>query len=437
MTTTAVDPVGACHDTDDRHPLKVAYVVSRFPKLTETFVLYELIALEALGVAVEIYPLLRARQRVTHPEAEQWTRRARFHPFFSFPILAAQLHFLRRSPRAYLSLLLDVLRQTWGSPNFFIGAIGIFPKSVRFAYEMARDGVTHIHAHFANHPTVAAFIINRLTGIPFSFTAHAFDLHVDRRMLDTKVAAAAFAVTISEYNKRLMLSECGEAAAAKIHVIHCGVDIDVFDSGPYEPNAGSFRIICVGSLEERKGHQTLLDACAFLHERGVDFVCDVIGEGPMRSILADRIAQLGLGDRVCLLGGKPRPEVVRMLRAADVAVLVSQSDAEGKSEGIPVVLMEAMASRLPVVASDISGIPELVAHGHTGFLVPPRHPTALADALECLARDAGLRRRLGEAGREKISREFDLRTNVTELLMLMLPSRETPNRGALPYHTNR
>ena len=208
--------------------MKVAYIMSRFPKLTETFVLYEMLALEELGIQVEIYPLLRARQRVMHPEAQRLVRRAHFQPFMSLAIVRAQWHFLRRQPRVYLQLLAEVLRETWGSANFCLGALAIFPKAVAFAYEMVNAGITHVHAHFANHPAVAAFIIHRLTGIPFSFTAHAHDLYVERRMLATKVEAAAFVVTISAYNKALMVETCGQDAATKIHIIHCGVDPDVF-----------------------------------------------------------------------------------------------------------------------------------------------------------------------------------------------------------------
>lgn len=414
-----VDP-GAPQRPTSVPPIRVAYVMSRFPKLTETFVLYEVSTLESLGVPVEIYPLLRERQRIMHPEAEQWTRRANYHPFLSLPILRAQAHFVRRKPGAYFRLWLEVIRKTWGSANFFVGALGIFPKAVRFAYEMERKGVTHIHAHFANHPAVAALIVHRLTGIPYSFTAHGSDLHVERRMLDTKVEAAAFAVTISAYNKQLIVAECGEEARDKVHVIHCGVDSSVFSPRPPSEAGGPLRIICVASFVEVKGHRYLLEACRILRERGLDLTCSLVGEGPLRREIDRGIARLGLGDHVRVLGEKPRGEVARLLAEADAAVLASYPTREGKREGIPVVLMEAMASGLPVVASGISGIPELVESGRTGFLVPPCDPIALADALQRLAEDRALRRRMGEAGREKVLREFNLHTNTLELLTLFL-----------------
>jgi len=404
-------------------PRPVAYVMSRFPKLTETFVLYEIAALEAKGVPVEVYPLLREHQARLHPEAQAWLNRAHFHPFLSKRILKAQLHFLREDAGLYLGLLADVLRRTWGSRNFFLGALGVFPKSVLFAYEMQKKGVRHLHAHFANHPAVAAFIVGRLTGIPYSFTAHGSDLHVERRMLDAKVDESAFAVTVSEYNRELMVETCGEHARGKIHVIHCGVSADVFggsaDGQHGRSRGGGFNLACVASFEPVKGHEHLIEACRILYDRGVDFRCHLIGEGPLRAQTEAAVRRAGLQDRIRFHGGLVRPEVVRLLSLMDAAVLASQPTANGKREGIPVALMEAMASGLPVVSSQLSGIPELVENGREGLLVPPADPEALAAALERLAGDPELRRRMGSAGREKVRRAFDLERSAEALLELL------------------
>lgn len=185
---------------------------------------------------------------------------------------------------------------------------------------------------------------------------------------------------------------------------------------------GLFSILCVGALEEKKGHRYLIEACQFLHRRGVRFACHLVGEGPYRRQLETQIAQAGLQDQVHLHGGCPRPEVVRLLSAADVFALASVATQQGRQEGIPVVLMEAMASGLPVVASALSGIPELVESGWTGILVPPRDATALANALHTLYTDAPVRQRMGQAGRETVLREFDLRANTAALATLFLTS---------------
>jgi colanic acid/amylovoran biosynthesis glycosyltransferase len=399
---------------------KVAYIMSRFPKLSETFVLYEILAMESLGADVAVYPLLRERQQRRHPEADEWIRRARFLPFLSIPILGAQLHFLRNKPTVYLRLWLEILRGTWASANFFVGSLGILPKSVRFAWEMRARGITHVHAHFATHPAMAALIVHRLTGIPFSFTAHGSDLHVDRRMLETKVEAAAFVATVSEYNREMIVADCGAHVRDKIHVIHCGVDSQVFKPRRPRPGNRPLQMVCVASFEDVKGHRYLVEACRILRDQRLDFVCHLIGEGPLRKETERQIAKAGLGACVVLHGGQPRPVVVSMMAESDVAVLASHQTARGKREGIPVALMEAMASGVPVVATRISGIPELVEDGRTGYLVAPGDPAALAGAVRTLAGDAELRERMGRAGREKVIAEFDLRANAARLLELFI-----------------
>lgn len=412
-------PVAAASDV---RPAKVAYVMSRFPKLSETFVLNEMIAMERQGAHVELYPLLRERQPTAHPEVRQWMGRARFLPLLSPRILRAHAHYLLQRPRAYLGMLHEVLGGTLGSLNFFVGALGTIPKAVAFARDAELRGVTHVHAHFATHPTVAALVIRRLTGIPFSFTAHGSDLHVDRTMLPQKVAAAAFVVAISEYNRRVIIDDCGPAAAAKTLVIHCGVDPHYFT--PATPPAEGFEFACVASFERVKGHAFLLEACRLLQAQGVDFRCHLVGDGPLRNEIAEQIRTSGLEGRVIVHGGLPRPEVARLLGRMHAAVLASHPTPEGKREGIPVALMEAMASSLPVVASAISGIPELVAHESCGLLVPSGNPQALADALARLHGDPALRQRLGRAARERVCQDFDLYLNAGRLLDVIVGQRQ-------------
>jgi glycosyltransferase involved in cell wall biosynthesis len=318
----------------------------------------------------------------------------------------------------YFSTLWALLRGTWGSPNFFLGAVGIFPKTVYFAEMMEAVGIQHLHAHFANHPAAAAFVIRRLTGIPYSFTAHGSDLHVDRHMLREKVAEAALVVTISNYNRELIIKECGDQYRDKVAVVHCGVDTSVFQMRkrpPVDEIRSQFRILCIGTLHEVKGQTYLIEACRLLKERGIDVVCHLVGDGPDRKLLEQQIERAGLAGQVLLRGRQTRPQIAQLLAEVDVTVAPSVPTKQGKREGIPVALMEAMGSGVPVVASHLSGIPELVADEHSGLLVQPRDAHGLAAALERLWREPDLRRRLGEAGRDTVAREFDLRTNAVTL----------------------
>src|SRR5215216_6193983 len=418
-------------NVEEKHKLqgiKVAYIMSRFPKLTETFILFEMLAMRQQGIQVEVYPLLREQEEVMHPEAVQFVEVAHFQPFISLPIVRANLHFLWKKPFVYLKTLWDVLRANWGSFNFFTGMIGIFPKTVLLAYQMRADHVQHVHAHFASHPAAAGFIIHRLVGIPYSFTAHGSDLHRDRHMLREKVAEAAFIAAISEYNKELIISECRGNYREKVTVVHCGVDTEVFRARshetPYEKEENPFMILCVGTLHEVKGQAYLIEASRQLQERGFNFECHFVGDGPDKKSLTELVEQAGLSDKVYFQGRRTRDEIARLLLDADVLTAPSVPTSDGRREGIPVVLMEAMGSGVPVIASDLSGIPELVNSKLTGLLVPPRDAKSLADALERYIKDPDLRRRLGQAGRDKVVEEFDLNKNAAKLAECFLKDRQ-------------
>ncbi len=396
-------------------PKRIAYMMSRFPKITETFVLYEILELEKLGFEMAIYPLLRHRSAQTHAEAESLVRRAvHYQPFLSPSIIGANLWFLFHRPIRYLRALWEIVSGTFGCSNFFLGALLFFPKCAWFARDMERRRIEHIHAHFANHPALAALFIHRLTHIPFSFTAHGSDLHVRQRMLDRKIAASRFTVMISQYNKRFVLDRFGERLADKMVIIHCGIDPSIFKPTPL-PNGDTLNILTVASLRKVKGHRHLLDACHLLQQRGVSFHCHLVGDGPRRAGIEQQLQRLDLTTRVTLHGDQPRSRVAAWMAEADVVVLTSIQTRQGNREGIPVVLMEAMASARPVVASDLSGIPELVQHEKTGLLVPPGEPTAIADALQRLATDPDLNHTLGTAGRQRVVQHFNLKENVREL----------------------
>ena len=423
---------GSVASGSDR-PLRIGYVMSRFPKLTETFILAELEAMDRAGVQVELHPLLRQTGEPVQPAAKRWIERAHYLPFLSLPILGSQWRFLadRRRRRRYVRALLDMLAGTWRSPNFLLGGIGIFPKVAHMSLQMVDEGVEHVHCHFANHPALAGWLIHRLVGIPYSFTAHGSDLHVDRTMLPAKVAEAAFVVTISRDNQALIESTAGPADIGKVDVIHCGVDPASFRPAE-RGRGGPLRVVAVGTLHEVKGQVHLIDACKSLVDRGVDVTCRFIGDGPDRNALAARIEEAGLDGRVKLVGRLTSDAVAAELADADVLVAPSVPTRGGKREGIPVVLMEAMAAGLPVVASRLSGIPELVTDDVDGLLVPPGDPAALADALQRLASDPALRARLGSEGRATVVRDFDVDRNAAALAARFAASagRPDPERAA-------
>ncbi len=399
---------------------RVAYIMSRFPKITETFVLFEMREMERLGLDVDVYPLQRERTAVSHPEASPYVERAKFAPWLTCAMLAACAHFLLRRPRVFLQTVWTLVRANFGSARYLAGALLFLPKAVWFARAMQRSGVQHVHAHFASHPAAVAYVIHRLTGIPYSFTAHGSDLHRDRHMLREKVAEAAAVIAISRYNRRLIIEECGPRCAEKVHVVHCGVDLSEWrpKAPPHLrslPVAAPLRVMCVGTLHAVKGQRYLIEACRQLRDAGVGVACRFIGDGPDEPMLKALSARHGLENCVQFLGRKTASEVRQLLAGADALVAPSVPTRDGRREGIPVVLMEALAAGVPVVASDLSGIPELVIDGETGLLTPPGDAAAIAQALQRLAVDPSLREELAALGRAKVEREFNLAANAAAL----------------------
>lgn len=399
----------------ERQPQRVAYIMSRFPKLTETFVFLEILALEREGFCVEIFPLRRERATIMHPEVQNLVARAHFMPLLNLPILRANLRAFGQQPRAYLGALRTLVRANLGSARYLAGGLAAFPKAVYVGEQMVAAGVSHVHAHFASHPAAVAFVIHRLTGLPYSFTAHGSDLHRDQHMLCEKVAEAAFIVPISDYNRQVILEHCGPQSNGRVHVIHCGVDTtQIAPRRSYELD-GPLHLLCIGTLHAVKGQTYLIEALAALRRQGIDAVVDLVGDGPDRAALQQQAEEAGVGPLVHFHGAQTREQVMDHLRRADVAVAPSVPTADGRREGIPVALMEAMAAGLPVVASRLSGIPELVTDGETGLLALPGDAAALAAAIRRLHDDPALRRRLGRAARAAVERDFDLQGNVALL----------------------
>jgi len=393
----------------------VAYIMSRFPVISETFVLYEMLELQKAGLRIEIFPLIHQDEKVVHPEVESLVKQTHYTPLLSTEALSAQFYWLWKRPKAYLRIWWRAIFGNVRSPNFLVRAVVVVLRAATFARRIQALDVTHVHAHWATHPTLAAYVIHQLTGITYSFTAHADDIYVDRAMLGEKIREASFVVTISEYNRQFLKRLYGTEAEKKLVIVRYGVDFSVFNPPSAKSRSKLFTIICVARLEEKKGHSYLIEACARLKAQSVPFRCLFVGDGKKRREVEIEIARSGLADHIILLGRQPRNRVQELLAEADVFVLSSVTTAKGRQEGLPNVLVEALAVSLPVVATSISGTPELVIDGQTGLLVPPRDAQAIEVAILKLYRDPELGKRLALEGRAKVLREFDLAHNVARL----------------------
>jgi glycosyltransferase involved in cell wall biosynthesis len=398
---------------------KIAYILDCFPVFSETFILREILELKRIGFRVLVMARTNTKESklygtVVHSEAEKMIKDVYYFPASGFEISRLQkarvhLYFLLVSPTRYLKTLLFSYRVD--QRTFWY-----FKESVIHAMKLKEAGVDHIHAHYALDSCKFAMLISMLTGIPYSFTIHAHDIFLPELsdLMVEKFNNAKFVVSISEYNKNFVLDKYPAINPDKIRLIHCGVN-----PAMYVPHGGMNKhptIVSVGRLEELKGFIYLIQACKILkEERGIDFICEIVGSGRQRQELEELINKSELTDQVRLLGAMVQADVSTVLNGADLFVLSCTIEKSGMRDGIPVALMEAMAMEIPAVSTNVSGVPELVKSG-AGLLVEPKEVDQLALAIEkILLLDEQERKEMGKMGRALVENEFNLEKEVRKL----------------------
>ena len=397
----------------------IAVLMTHFPRIDETFILREINELERQGQPVVVVPLVRVAARVVHEEAKPWMRRALFTPLVNRAIVASNLRTLVRDPLRYLRVLLTIILRTVWRPSTLVRSVALFPKAVHLARVLPSMGIRHVHAHFASHAATAAWVISSLTDISYSFTVHGPDVFVHRYLLRDKLAGAKFVRCISVFNKAFLTGLYPEITRGKLEVVRTGVDPEVYDEASRAARKHTaLQVLSVAALSSHRGFPVLIDACARLIKAGFDIECRIVGEGRLRVVTEQWIASHGLSDRVRLLGALPQHEVTRLMGEADLFVFPSIIAVDGQMDGIPVSLMEAMAAGKPVVGSAISGIPELVRHEINGLLVDAAYPQRIEAAIRRLVEDPALRARLGDAGRQTVRQQFDVRRTTAALIAL-------------------
>jgi glycosyltransferase involved in cell wall biosynthesis len=328
-------------------------------------------------------------------------------------------------PARVLRTLLSLHWAAGLNPFVHAGLLAVAPKALATAWWLRHLRVQRIHAHFASHTATCAGIAAAVIGIPFSFTAHAYDIYctsmsLRNGTLDWKLRHAIQVFAISEHGRNFLRARLPSADRDRIHKVYVGIPMDLFKEQASSAINGELRLLCVASFDSKKGLETLLDACALLKSQSVPFHLRVYGKGPLREALANQIARLDLKQHVKLGNPIPQEEVAKELVACHVFVMPCRKDPKtGNIDGIPTVFMEAMATGRPVISCPISGIPELVRNGETGLLVPPDDPAALAGAITRLAFDDSLRTQLGRQARALAEQQHDQRMNTRQLLALM------------------
>jgi glycosyltransferase involved in cell wall biosynthesis len=399
--------------------IKLTYIIGTFPSLTTTFIDREIKQLRQQGVDLQVVSIRHPATTIP-PSAEQ--RELAQGVIYLLPVdwpifVVGNLYFVVRRPWIYLKTLLYLLTCPHPRLRSRVKTLLHFAEGVYAAYLLRGLPIDQLHAHFVDRAAVVALVASRLLDLPYSLTAHANDIYVNPVLLRAKIAEAAFITTCTAYNHGYLSKMVGDEPDGKLHLVYHGLDL-----ARYQPGASTQRahplLLSVGRLTEKKGFPYLLAACQGLKERGYDFECQIVGEGPLHHELETQIAQLGLEDRVTLCGAIPHEAVIDKYREAMLFVLPCVMARDGDRDGIPNVLIEAMAMQLPVVSTRHSGIPELVEDEVNGLLVPPNDERALADALARLLSDPALCTRLGQSGRQRVLEKFDIHRNVQRLLDL-------------------
>ena len=389
-------------------------IVSDFPKVTETFVLRNVQHYLRQGHAVEICHIKPYRAaEVVHGRFAAVTDHALGLPWFSGAALLQAI----RAPGVTASSIGTIISGFLRKPRHLLISLALIPKALALAAHCKSAGIEHIHAEFAGYPATVAWIAARVAGLPFSFSAHAHDIFITQGLLARKAQDACFVRAISQFNKGF-LERLPNYPKDKTEVLRCGVALPEASGSLASRGGGPLRLVFVGALLPRKGVDVLLNALKAL-PKTLDWHLDILGGGSQAAKLEALAAELPK-DRVVFHGPQPSDKVQEAMQGADVVVVPSREGEEGRSEGIPVVLMEAMSLSRPVIASRLSGIPELVIDGKTGLLVPPDDAAALSAALVRLAEGPDLAATLAQAGRARVAEMFDIEKTAQQLLTRMI-----------------
>jgi len=395
-------------------------ILKGYPRISETFISNEIRLLEKLGFNLHLFSMRQPREDFTHESVKKIRARVDYLPETLIKPLPRLLYhnliLASKRPGVYAAALKTAARR------FLRTRKSATIKHLLQAGYLANrllpaSGVTHLHAHFAHSPTSVAMFTSQLTGLPFSFTAHAKDIYTsDPRQLREKIGLSRFVVTCTEYNRN-HLRQIADGHQTPIHRNYHGIDVNLFS----DPGANQqlpdppYRILTIARLTAKKGLPTVLRALKLLTSQGLSLKHILIGDGEDRERILALVNELGLTSVTRWRGTQPHQEVLKHFRNTDLFVLGCEVASNGDRDGIPNVLLESMAMGVPVVSSNISAIPELVENGVTGLLVPPRQPDRMAEAIQRMLIDQELRNRVIPAARQTVAKGFDNRRLIQEL----------------------
>ena len=399
--------------------LRLTYLLSYYPGLTTTFVDREVAVMREMGVNLRILAVNQPNSILSPAQKEIQSIVTYLQPYRRQAVLLAHLRMAWKHPLRYFSTMMYILLILTRPHRTFKHrrkTLWHFMMGVMAADFLMHDPPDHLHVHIVNL-SIMALVISRMLNIPYSVTAHASgDIFIKPVLLKEEFGSAKFVATCTRYNQAY-LKQIGKGVFdEKVKCIYHGLDTCYYKRNRPIRKTQRPVILGVGQLKERKGFQILIDALGLLHQRGLNFECRIAGEGPLRGVMEDQIQRLDLGDQVKLLGALPHEGVFAQYEEANIFALPAVEARDGDRDGIPNVILEAMAMELPVVSTWHSGIPEAVIDGKNGLLVSPSDPKALADALARLIQNPEMRDMYGENGRNTVTSLFNPQKNARILL---------------------
>ena len=397
-------------------PGPVLYIAGQLPKLSETFVYREVLALRKRGMEVRVASVHKSFEEFYNEDIKQLQREAviAYAPGLLGIFWHVLAELVTHPIRTFTTVCCGKIDTISAGDISLINRPKVYIQclaGISLARRIRSLGIRHIHAHFAHVPTTIAMYAAKQLGIGFSFTGHANDLFQNRTLLTQKLRRAKFVSCISQWHRQ-WYADIHTASESTRPVIRCGVDTDEFTPC----TQSQITIVCVARLVEKKGIDTLIEACGLLKQRGCDFTCQIGGDGPMMDALHSMIDELGLQDCVTLLGSMPNDKVRTLVQSAAIFCLPCRDDSSGDRDGIPVALMESMACGVATVSGDLPAIRELIEDSVSGKLVPGGDAQTLADVLEQLLNDPTERTKLGQGGRQRVIEEFSLGINADRLV---------------------
>ena len=398
---------------------KIAYIMGQYPYLTTTFIDREILEVERNGINLVLISIRRPDFFEMREEVKRLAQKTHYIlPVTWHTFLMYNLYLMITKAKDYFSTLFYLLTRPHDNLKLRAKTMLHFAEGIRAAEILRNEGVDHIHAHFADRAAIVALVASRILKIPYSLTAHANDIYVSPVMLSEKIKNAKFTATCTAYNKDYLERKIGHP----VELIYHGIELTDKHTGSRMKKNESHvpHILSVGQLNEKKGFAYLLEACGILKSQGRNIRCEIIGEGPQKEDLTLLINKLALGKTVNLCGALSNDDAMARYAQADIFVLPCVVARDLGRDGIPNVIIEAMANRLPVISTRLSGIPEVIEHNVNGLLVPPNNSEALAAAIAKLLDKYPLCAQMGEMGRLKVEQHFDIRKNTNLFIQLLI-----------------